>query len=138
MSDITLSNGLFIPKGARLTCSSDGRLDPKLYPDPLKFDGHRFQEWRGTERDNRAHLVSTGPASPGFGHGSHGCPGRFFAANEIKVALCHLIMKYDLKLPAGVTSAPSLVYGLEVIASPGAEVMLKKRSALEVDIDSIE
>lgn len=30
-----------------------------------------------------------------FGFGAHACPGRFFAANSIKIILCHLVMKYD-------------------------------------------
>lgn len=136
-TEVKLSNGQIIPKGARLMCSADGRLNPDVYPEPLKFDGHRFLKWRGTDRDNRAHLVSTGTASPGFGHGAHGCPGRFFAANEIKVALCHLIMKYDVQLPAGVTSTEPIIHGLDVIASPGAEVTMRRRSEVEVDIDSI-
>lgn len=136
-TDIQLPNDVFIPKGTRLMCSSDGRLNPEVYPDPLTFDGHRFKRWRGTERDNRAHLVSTGAASPGFGHGAHGCPGRFFAANEVKVALCHLIMKYDLQLPAGTTSTAPLIYGIEVIACPGAEVRVKRRAEVEVDMDSV-
>ncbi|KAL2286223.1 hypothetical protein FJTKL_07028 [Diaporthe vaccinii] len=37
----------------------------------------------------------------GFGHGAHACPGRFFAANEVKIALAHLLMKYDWRLPEG-------------------------------------
>lgn len=34
----------------------------------------------------------------GFGFGRHSCPGRFFAANEVKIALCHILLKYDFKL----------------------------------------
>jgi len=37
----------------------------------------------------------------GFGHGMHACPGRFFAGNELKVALAHLLLKYDWKMPEG-------------------------------------
>lgn len=137
MTDITLPNGQFIPKGTRLACSTDRRLSPEVYPDPLTFKGDRFKEWRGTEKDNRAHLVSTGPASPGFGHGTHGCPGRFFAANEIKVALCHLLMKYDWQLGDDAASTESFVYGLGIVANPGAKVKVKRRVDVEVDIDSI-
>lgn len=33
-----------------------------------------------------------------FSFGAHNCPGRFFAANEIKIAMCHLMLKYDWRL----------------------------------------
>ena len=32
-----------------------------------------------------------------FGLGKHACPGRHFAVNEIKFALHHLLLKYDIK-----------------------------------------
>lgn len=36
-----------------------------------------------------------------FSFGAHNCPGRFFAANEIKIALCHLLLKYDWRFCSG-------------------------------------
>ncbi len=36
-----------------------------------------------------------------FGFGRHACPGRFFAANEIKLVLAQLLLNYDMKLPEG-------------------------------------
>ncbi|KKY30710.1 putative cytochrome p450 monooxygenase [Diaporthe ampelina] len=36
----------------------------------------------------------------GFSHGLHACPGRFFAAKEVKMALVHLLFKYEWKTPA--------------------------------------
>ncbi|KXJ90272.1 hypothetical protein Micbo1qcDRAFT_164807 [Microdochium bolleyi] len=32
----------------------------------------------------------------GFSHGSHACPGRFFAANQLKIALSHIALHYDI------------------------------------------
>lgn len=37
-----------------------------------------------------------------FGFGRHACPGRFFAANEIKLILARLLLDYDLRMPPGV------------------------------------
>jgi cytochrome P450 len=34
----------------------------------------------------------------GFGHGKQACPGRHYAAIFLKVALCHIIMKYDFNV----------------------------------------
>lgn len=33
----------------------------------------------------------------GFGHGKHSCPGRFFAAHEMKLMLAHLVQHYDVE-----------------------------------------
>ena len=41
------------------------------------------------------------PDSLEFGHGSHACPGRFFATNVIKSTLVPLLLDYDLRLPNG-------------------------------------
>ena len=56
------------------------------------------------ENDGQEHvaqLVSTSPDHLGFGHGKHACPGRFFASNEAKIILIHLLLKYDWRLPEG-------------------------------------
>jgi cytochrome P450 len=31
--------------------------------------------------------------------GQHACPGRFFASNEIKIALTFLLIKYEMRFP---------------------------------------
>ena len=74
--------------------------DSEYYNEPEKFDGYRFLRMRETPgKDKMAHLVSTSELHLGFGHGQHACPGRFFAANEIKLILTQLLLNYDMKLP---------------------------------------
>lgn len=136
-ADIKLPTGDIIPKGARTVCSTALRLSEDEYTDPQTFDGTRFRDWRGTERDSAANLVSTGPASLGFGHGKHACPGRFFAANEIKVALCHLLIKYDWKMVPGENAEP-FAYGFNLSANPMAKVMVRRRESPELDLDQVE
>jgi len=46
-------------------------------------------------------FVSVSPSSLTFGLGRHACPGRFFAANEIKMICAVLLMNYDVALPEG-------------------------------------
>lgn len=42
--------------------------------------------------------VSTpGDTFLGFGHGKHPCPGRYFAAHEMKLMLAHLVQNYDVE-----------------------------------------
>ncbi|KAJ3578021.1 hypothetical protein NPX13_g2546 [Xylaria arbuscula] len=98
LADVTLSDGTIIPKGAKCAVRSTKRLDPNVYENPEVFDGTRFMRMRDEDgKSNHAHLVTTGTEALGFGHGLHACPGRFFAANELKIALIHLLLKYDLK-----------------------------------------
>lgn len=33
-----------------------------------------------------------------FGHGKHACPGRFFAASELKLILGYMVMNYDVEM----------------------------------------
>ncbi|KAK1499410.1 ent-kaurene oxidase [Colletotrichum cuscutae] len=37
-----------------------------------------------------------------FGFGRHACPGRFFAATEIKMLIARLLLEYDIRMPEGV------------------------------------
>ena len=96
-------------------------MDPKIYPEPEKFDASRFLSMRQQPgQENNFQFVSTSPEHILFGLGQHACPGRFFAAksvalrilfvlysrglthlvSEIKIALCHLLLKYDWRLPS--------------------------------------
>ncbi|KAL6409164.1 ent-kaurene oxidase [Ilyonectria robusta] len=105
--DVKLPNGETLRKGQRCLVDTSQMRDADIYEKPDEFDAYRFERMRNdAAKQNQAHLVSTGLAHLGFGHGQHACPGRFFAANEIKVALCHLIMKYDWKLAPGYSPMP--------------------------------
>ncbi|KAF7552407.1 hypothetical protein G7Z17_g4367 [Cylindrodendrum hubeiense] len=134
--DVTLPNGMILRKDQRCMVDASLMRDPDIYSQPDDFDGHRFKRMRSQAgQENQAHLVSTGPASLGFGHGNHACPGRFFAANEIKVALCHLIMKYDWKLAPGCVPK-ALENGLVLAVDPNARVEIRRREP-EIDIDAL-
>ncbi|KAI0802275.1 cytochrome P450 [Xylaria sp. FL0064] len=136
LADVPLSDGTVIPKGAKLAVANTTRLDGDLYEEPEKFDGYRFLKMRSDPgKENTAQFVTTGTNSLGFGHGTHACPGRFFAANEIKVALCHLVLKYDLELGPG--SQPEISwYGFNLNANKDAKIRVRRRKE-EIDIDSL-
>ncbi|KAI6360942.1 hypothetical protein MCOR25_006589 [Pyricularia grisea] len=134
--DIHLANGVCIPKGTPLVIDGSWRVSPEIYENPLEFDAHRFVKWRGTDRENMAHFVSTAASHTGFGHGIYACPGRFFATNELKIVLCQLIMKYDWKLAEGSTAEP-LVFGFNLDASWDAKIMVRRRKVVELDIDAL-
>ncbi|KAK2048036.1 cytochrome P450 [Colletotrichum somersetense] len=134
--DIELSTGFVLRKGQKIIAANTHMWDSQYYESPLEYDGYRFLRMRGTDEGKLAYLVSTSAKHPGFGHGHHACPGRFFAANELKVALAHLLLKYDWKLPVGCNPQP-VSYGMVLIPDPSAVPLIRRRKE-EVDLDSLE
>lgn len=73
---VTLSNGLELPVGARITVSCQQMWSSQVYPDPQRFDAYRYLRLRerlGAGNDGAAHFVSTSPEHLGFGHGQVSC-----------------------------------------------------------------
>ncbi|KAJ0108738.1 cytochrome p450 [Diaporthe amygdali] len=136
LADVKLSNGFVIRKGQKIIVDTTNMWDSSSYEDPAKFDPYRFMRWRDEpEKENFAHLVSTSTLHMGFGHGEHACPGRFFAANEVKIALAHLLMKYDWKLPEG-HDPQDVNVGSGIVVNPGLRLLVRRRRE-ELDLDSL-
>lgn len=79
--------------------------DEAHYPDSSTFDGLRHYKLRrsGTGTDHaRNQFVTTNEQNLAFGYGKHACPGRFFAANEIKMIVAKMVLDYDVKMPNGI------------------------------------
>ncbi|EXF77903.1 ent-kaurene oxidase [Colletotrichum fioriniae PJ7] len=134
---VTLPNGLKLQKGERCVGDLGKMHDPSIYPDPESFNGYRFLNMRGDPKlDSQAHLVSTSPSHLGFGHGQHACPGRFFAGNELKIALAHLLMKFDWKLTPGYEHQWQ-EWGFAWNSDSTAKLLFRRREAPEIDIDAI-
>ncbi|KAI0418319.1 cytochrome P450 [Xylaria grammica] len=134
LADVTLSDGTIIPKGTKCAVRSTKRLDPDIYEDPEEFDGSRFLRMREVSgKANQAHLVTTGTEALGFGHGLHACPGRFFAANELKIALVHLLLKYDLK-PTKDYAHKVIELGFDLRVDPTTLILIRRREP-EIDLD---
>jgi cytochrome P450 len=135
-ADVYLSDGTVIPAGMKCAVANTSRHDPALYDNPFGFDGYRFLRMRQTHgKENQAHFVTTSPESLGFGHGQHACPGRFFAANEVKILMCHLLLKYDLELIPGSDSSVQ-VHGFSLNSNRGVKVKMRRRKE-EVDLGSL-
>ncbi|KAI1869905.1 uncharacterized protein JN550_005495 [Neoarthrinium moseri] len=137
VDDVRLSNGLVLKKGTCTQMDLYRMRDPDFYENPNQWDGYRFFKKRlEPGKENLSQLVATSDDHLGFGHGIHACPGRFFAANEIKVTLCHMIMKYDWKLVPGTDFEPAMT-GTRSNSNPAAQLLMRRRTNVEFDIDSI-
>ncbi|KAH7010968.1 cytochrome protein [Macrophomina phaseolina] len=137
-ADVNLSDGTHLPKGTKLAVSSHRMWDASVYERPDEWDGRRFlrlRERQGEEGSSsedksaarEALFVTTSERHLGFGHGKHACPGRFFASSELKVALCHILLKYDLSLPAGAGPPRHRYAGASYYADPAATVLIRRR-----------
>lgn len=114
LKTFTLSTGQVIPAGVMIeTPSYVVSHDAEIFPDPEKYDGLRFYRLRqqsedfnkpgsgdkATSLDSAAHnqLVSVSQNMLTFGYGRHACPGRFFAANEVKMIVAKTLLTYDVR-----------------------------------------
>jgi len=129
MKDVTLSDGTYIPKGTFVaaTAASEHR-DESHYTNPHVFDPWRFSNMREDEGKGLRHqFVSTSVDYIAFGHGKHACPGRFFAANELKAMLAHTVLNYDVKLEREGRRPDNIWLGVNILPSPTTNVMFRKR-----------
>ena len=102
--------------------------DPNIYPEPEKFDIYRFIRMREQPQGaNKAQFVATSPEHLHFGHGMHACPGRFFAATELKLMMAHLITHYDFKLEKNEYPA-KLIIESHSVPNHSVKVLFRKRA----------
>jgi cytochrome P450 len=127
--NVEFSDGTFIPRGGAIAVSAHSMWDPEVYDKPQDWDGRRFLHMRETAgQEHMAQLVSTSPDHLGFGHGQHACPGRFFASNEAKVILIHLLLKYDWRLLEDAPLPRLHYYGFSIRADPGTKMEYRHRN----------
>ncbi|KKY13216.1 putative cytochrome p450 [Diplodia seriata] len=125
--EVVLSDGLTLPAGSALMVHATNNLDEAIWPRAKEFDGYRFVKLREQPgEENRHQLVTTSAEHLGFGLGLHACPGRFFAANTMKLMLAQFVMKYDWKF---VDEKPQLraAFGSSVYVNPTLQVAAKRR-----------
>lgn len=137
LKDVTLEGNVKIKKGERLQVDMSPMWDPSNFPNPDTYDMYRFLRIREDPSGaNKAQLVTTMPDFIPFGHGKYACPGRFFVSNEIKLALCHLLLKYDWKLAPGTTTEP-IVSGQFLTINPNAQLVYRRRKE-DIDLEALE
>ncbi|KAF3006872.1 hypothetical protein E8E13_010910 [Curvularia kusanoi] len=132
---ITMPDGLHIKQGNIVSIPAIIiHRDPNNYHDPDTFVPLRFlrptgennQQKEGEERRIRStNTVDTSLTFLSFGHGKHGCPGRFFAANEMKLLLAYIALKYDIE-PLKSRPEP-IAYGSTLTPNPNVLIKIKRK-----------
>ncbi|KAJ5441828.1 Cytochrome P450 [Penicillium cf. griseofulvum] len=126
LQDVVLPNGLTIPRGTNVAADSSVMWDPEIYPNPSSYDAYRFLRLRKSG-NTAAALASTSPEHIAFGIGRPICPGRFFASNEVKIAVAKILLTYDVRIPEGMT--PKIIeMGFEMLSDPDAKLEVRKRN----------
>jgi len=127
MQEVTLSDGTTLPKGTHISVPAAEVLQGKAFDS--SFDGFRYSRKR--EIPGEAHkyqFATTNKDSLHFGHGKYACPGRFFAAYEIKMILSHFLMDYEVKFPAGALSPKRFSADEVLLPDPTTRVLMRRRT----------
>jgi cytochrome P450 len=128
----TLSDGTYIPQGTILEVPNHAiSRDPEVFEDPETFNPWRFvaenhDGGAAAEKDGRQQFVSVSQTLGSFGYGRHACPGRFFAAVELKMILARAIVTYDMRLKDRGARPKNLEFGLTCAPDPEGEVLFKR------------
>ncbi|KEQ98169.1 hypothetical protein AUEXF2481DRAFT_36669 [Aureobasidium subglaciale EXF-2481] len=126
--DYALKDGLVIPAHTTIGMPTQAiNMDPEHYYEPDKFDGLRFYNLKvaGTSASKTDYVASNG-ASLNFGYGRHACPGRWFAANEIKSIMAYLLLNYDIKFADGQSRPENLQVETQNLPNPTATVLSRR------------
>jgi cytochrome P450 len=131
---LVTASGVHLPRGTRISVPAYSVMhDEARYAGAETFTPFRFSDQRNS---SSSHPVNGGDGAPStdyvrrarnafpttspdylvFGYGKHSCPGRFFAAAELKLILANALLRYDFEfLPkrpesswAGLTRIPPL------------------------------
>lgn len=123
-----LSDSTVLPAGSRIMVLDNKIHDPQTFPSPDKFDLERFLRLRQQPGEENHHqFVTLTSDQLGFGLGTHACPGRFFAANEIKIALCFLLLRYEFRAVPGEAPPGMLEVDIFRMCDPGMRMQMRGR-----------
>ncbi|KAJ6468013.1 cytochrome P450 [Mycena vitilis] len=136
----SFSDGTKVPYGAYMKVTGEPvHHDEENYEHANVFDGFRFSRLReslsGHANDDEGsgagffnrQMVSTGVDHLVFGHGRHACPGRFFAATELKAMLAHMLINYDVKAEVEGLRPPDDCFGMARFPSRNGKIFMRKR-----------
>ncbi|CAK5282130.1 unnamed protein product [Mycena citricolor] len=118
----TFSDGIKIPYGSLIFVPGKTvHYDPTIHKDPEVFNGSVtpiFGRLRPTITASRK----------GYSTATwHACPGRFFAATEIKAMLAHILINYDIKAEVPGVRPANDDHGMISAPNGSAGIFIRKR-----------
>ncbi|GJE99722.1 cytochrome P450 [Phanerochaete sordida] len=125
------SDGTHIPAGTILVSPAA----PMHGDDGIHDDATAFRPWRYVPTPEfstnvaQKQLVTTGADYIPFGHGKHACPGRFFAAMEMKAMLVFVVLHYDVKFAAEGVRPQNVTSVLSTQPHEEARVLFRNRQS---------
>lgn len=133
-AEVRLKDGTVLPQGSRVSVVTSF-MDPATYPEPERFDAGRFLKMRSQPgNENAWQFVTTSADHMLFGHGQHACPGRFFASNEVKIALCHMLLKYDWRFVPGAGRPEPQAFETSIGQNTKGQLQFRRRTE-EINLD---
>lgn len=124
--DATLPNGVTVPKGSETSILTEMMRSEETYKNASQWDPYRFYNLRRQGQEQKAQLVTASAEHIPFGLGKHACPGRFFAAHELKIMLAHILLKYDIEYMGGDKRGLKVI-GTDVIADNTRRIQVRRR-----------
>ncbi|KAM5535260.1 hypothetical protein V8D89_011066 [Ganoderma adspersum] len=131
MKDLTLRDGTRIPRGTLVEVAAHPlHHDSAVLERADEFDAFCYARIRAgaAGQGARHQFTSTSPEYVPFGHGSHACPGRYFASTQLKAILAHLVLNYDLRLGGDGVRAPDVFIAMGVLPAPQSRVLFRCRT----------
>ncbi|KAF8998395.1 cytochrome P450 [Cyathus striatus] len=123
--DYKLWDGTIIPKGTDIGYHvMPIHRNTENFPNPDTFDGFRFVNDDG----RKFGLSSVNNEFLIFSVGKHACPGRYFAANELKMLLSHIVLNYDIKVENEGVRPKDMQLDFNQLPNDKAQVLFRKRA----------
>jgi len=128
---LTTPDGVHLPHGSRAFVPGYAlHRNEKLYDGADEFRPFRFAEKRADRSAEfltraRQQWATTANDYLAFGHGKYACPGRFFAAAELKLLLAHIVMAYDFEMQP--SRPPNVWYAISRVPPMKATIRVRRR-----------
>lgn len=130
LSPFTLPSGGHILAGNLVAIPQQAVLqNPEYFPNPSHFDTYRYfpNQTRKRHQDVTTRYTDVSHSYPYWGSPRKPCPGRWYVSEMLKLALVHLITKYNFKLE---DSRPrSFNWTTAIVPRMRTQILLRKKSA---------
>lgn len=121
---VTTPSGVHLPKGFQVGIPAYSiHFDKDVWGE----DAAEFKPFRFVEMEKKQAWATTSTRYLAFGAGKNSCPGRFFAAAELKVMLGYILLNYDFEFQQ--ERVDNQWFGTNHLPSTTATIRIKKRDA---------